>query len=136
MLTLDSQHFRQHVGLFATGVAVISCTDPEVSYTDLDYTVHGATVNSFTSVSLRPPTVMVSLSAGRAHQFITGNGHFGASILTDARQSCSDYFAGLPARRHRRSSRSGTGSRRWWIASHGLNARSLNDSQYTTIRSS
>lgn len=96
MLTLDSQHFRQHVGLFATGVAVISCTDPEVSYTDLDYTVHGATVNSFTSVSLRPPTVMVSLSAGRAHQFITGNGHFGASILTDAQQSCSDYFAGRP----------------------------------------
>ncbi|MBW0113752.1 styrene monooxygenase NADH-dependent flavin reductase subunit StyB [Pseudonocardia abyssalis] len=94
MLTLDSQQFRQQVGQFATGVAVISCTDPEMSCTEFDYAVHGATVNSFTSVSVKPPTVMVSLMAGRAHQFITGNGHFGASVLTEEQQHCSDYFAG------------------------------------------
>jgi flavin reductase (DIM6/NTAB) family NADH-FMN oxidoreductase RutF len=94
--TVDAQQFRQHVGLFTTGVAVISSTDPDVSYTDVGYTVHGATVNSFTSVSLRPPTVMVSLTAGRAHRFITDNGHFGASILADAQQPYSDHFAGKP----------------------------------------
>lgn len=95
MPTLDTQQrFRQAVGLFATGVAVISCSDPDLDCTDVDYTVHGATVNSFTSVSLRPPTVMVSLMAGRAHDFITGNGYFGASVLTAKQRHCSDHFAG------------------------------------------
>jgi styrene monooxygenase reductase component len=93
---LDPQVFRQHVGLFATGVAVISAVDPQVSREDIDFTVHGATVNSFTSVSLRPPTVMVSLSSGRAHQFITDNGYFGASILGDGQEKCSNHFAGKP----------------------------------------
>lgn len=94
MYTADPREYRQHVGLFATGVAVISCTDPDVCCTDFDYMVHGATVNSFTSVSLSPPTVMVSLMKGRAHEFITGNGHFGASVLTEGQQNCSDFFAG------------------------------------------
>lgn len=97
MLTVDAQkQFRQTVGLFATGVAVISCVDPDVDCTDFGYTVHGATVNSFTSVSTKPPTVMVSLMAGRAHQFITGNGHFGASVLAQEQQYASDHFAGKP----------------------------------------
>lgn len=97
MLTLDEQlRFRRTVGLFATGVVVISCTDPEVDCADVGYAVHGATVNSFTSVSVKPPTVMMSLMAGRAHQFITGNGHFGASVLTEDQQGCSDHFAGKP----------------------------------------
>lgn len=95
-LTLEALQFRQNVGLFATGVAVISSVDPALSYTDIDYAVHGATVNSFTSVSLDPPTVMVSLTAGRAHRFITDGGHFGASLLTDQQKSSSDHFAGKP----------------------------------------
>jgi flavin reductase (DIM6/NTAB) family NADH-FMN oxidoreductase RutF len=94
--TETQQQFRRHVGLFATGVAVISCTDPDVDCTDFGYAVHGATVNSFTSVSTKPPTVMVSLMAGRAHQFITGNGHFGASVLAQDQQHWSDHFAGKP----------------------------------------
>jgi len=98
MLTTEApQLFRQTVGLFATGVAIISCIDPDIDCTDVGYAVHGATVNSFTSVSLKPPTVMVSLMAGRAHQFITGNGHFGASVLTEEQQHASDHFAGRPA---------------------------------------
>jgi styrene monooxygenase reductase component len=94
MLSAEAQEYRQNVGLFATGVAVISCTDPEVDISDFDYTVHGATVNSFTSVSLNPPTVMVSLNAGRAHEFISNHHHFGASVLTEAQQNVSNHFAG------------------------------------------
>ncbi|MYW71948.1 styrene monooxygenase NADH-dependent flavin reductase subunit StyB [Pseudonocardia sp. ICBG1034] len=98
MLTTDiQQEFRRTVGLFATGVAVISCTDPDVDCTDVGFAVHGATVNSFTSVSLKPPTVMVSLMKGRAHQFITGNGHFGASVLNEEQQHASNHFAGKPS---------------------------------------
>jgi len=95
VLTADAQlEFRRTVGMFATGVAVLSCIDPDVDCADVGYAVHGATINSFTSVSTKPPTVMVSLMAGRAHQFITGNGHFGASVLHADQQPCSDYFAG------------------------------------------
>ncbi|TCK26258.1 styrene monooxygenase NADH-dependent flavin reductase subunit StyB [Pseudonocardia endophytica] len=98
MLTMDAQkQFRRNVGLFATGVAVISCVDPDVDCTDFGYTVHGATVNSFTSVSVKPPTVMVSLMAGRAHRFITGAGHFGASVLAHDQEHVSNNFAGKPA---------------------------------------
>ncbi len=91
---LQKQEFRRTVGLFATGVAVLSCVDPDIDCADVGYVVHGATVNSFTSVSIHPPTVMVSLMAGRAHQFITAGGHFGASLLEAGQQACSDYFAG------------------------------------------
>lgn len=94
MVTADATEFRQNIGLFATGVAVISCTDPDLDCTDFGYSVHGATVNSFTSVSLKPPTVMVSLNAGRAHEFISNHRHFGASVLTDAQQGISNHFAG------------------------------------------
>lgn len=96
MLANETQklEFRRNVGLFATGVAVLSCVDPDTDPTDMGHVVHGATVNSFTSVSLHPPTIMVSLMAGRAHQFITGGGHFGASLLNADQQGCSDYFAG------------------------------------------
>jgi len=89
----DPVEFRRDVGLFATGIAVITCTDPETSCTDVGYIVHGATVNSFTSVSLKPPTVMVSLNTGRAHQFITSHRFFGASVLTAAQSNVSNHFA-------------------------------------------
>ena len=51
---LDARHLRGCLGRFATGVAVVS------------YAVNGEacglTVNSFTSVSLDPPLVLVSLA--------------------------------------------------------------------------
>ena len=47
----DSTGFRRSVSRFATGVVVLTCEDH-------DGHVHGATVNSFTSVSLSPPTVL------------------------------------------------------------------------------
>lgn len=84
--TVDAAEFRRHVSRFATGVAVISCEDPDGSS-------HGATVNSFVSLSLEPATVMVSLRPGRAYDIVRATGRYGASILLEDQQHASNYFA-------------------------------------------
>ena len=52
----DPRDFRRTLGRFATGVTVVSY--------ELDGACFGATVNSFTSVSIDPPLVLVSLATG------------------------------------------------------------------------
>jgi styrene monooxygenase reductase component len=79
-------NFRQAVSLFATGIAVISAPTE-------DDEVHGMTVNSFTSISLDPPTVMVSLKSGRMHELLTHGGCFGISILGESQQVHSAFFS-------------------------------------------
>lgn len=86
---LDSTHFRKSVSLFATGIVVLTCEDE-------DGRMHGATVNSFTSISLNPPTVLVSLKPGKAHRLISRSGRYGACILSEAQQNFSAHFAGKP----------------------------------------
>ncbi|WP_286748521.1 styrene monooxygenase NADH-dependent flavin reductase subunit StyB [Marinobacter sp. UBA2688] len=83
---LDGQSFRQAVSLFATGIGVISSEDE-------DGNIHGATVNSFTSISLEPPTIMVSLKPGKMHSILAQNGCFGVSILGENHQDYSAYFS-------------------------------------------
>lgn len=86
---VDPDSFRKSVSMFATGIVVLTCEDD-------DGQVHGMTVNSFTSVSLDPPTVLVSLKPGKAHRLISRNGRYGASILNEAQQSFSTHFSGRP----------------------------------------
>lgn len=85
----DPQHFRKAVSMFATGIVVLTCEDGEGH-------VHGITVNSFTSVSLEPPTVLVSLRPGKGHRLISTRGCYGASILDETQQPFSAHFAGRP----------------------------------------
>jgi flavin reductase (DIM6/NTAB) family NADH-FMN oxidoreductase RutF len=86
---LDPSLFRQSVALFTTGIVVVTCVDEGGK-------VHGVTVNSFTSVSLEPPTVLVSLKPGKANGLITTQGCYGASILHAAQQPYSAHFSGRP----------------------------------------
>jgi len=83
----DAAEFRSSVALFATGIAVVTVPDGEGG-------VHGATINSFTSISLDPPTVMISLKPGRAHQLISEGGVYGVSVLSEGQQGHSRYFTG------------------------------------------
>ena len=55
--TFDSRAFRRAVGQFVTGVTVIAI--------ELDGEIRPMTANSFTSLSLEPPLVLL-LSVGRA----------------------------------------------------------------------
>jgi styrene monooxygenase reductase component len=82
----DAKCFRQSISLFATGIAVISAEAD-------DGQVHGMTVNSFTSISLDPPTVMVSLKPGRMLDLIIQSRRYGVSILAEHQQASSAYFS-------------------------------------------
>lgn len=62
MTPVTQQAFKALVGSFPTGVTIVTARDTDGS-------VHGATVSAFTSVSMEPPIVMVSLATngGLAH---------------------------------------------------------------------
>jgi len=83
--------FRKAVSLFATGIAVVTVEGEQVG------SVHGMTVNSFTSISLDPPTVMISLKPGRTHSLISEHGRYGVSILHDEQETYSAQFSGRPS---------------------------------------
>nr|ADE62391.1 NADH-FAD oxidoreductase [Pseudomonas sp. LQ26] len=83
---IDAASFRQAVALFATGIAVLSAETA-------DGEVHGMTVNSFTSISLDPPTVMVSLKTGRMHELLTQGRRFGVSLLGEGQKVLSAFFS-------------------------------------------
>ena len=81
--------FRQAASRFATGVAVLSSLD-------IRGDPCGMTVNSFVTVSLFPPTVLVSVMPGRMHQAISASGRYAVNVLTEADRGLSRHFAGRP----------------------------------------
>ena len=87
--TVDRLRFRQSVSRFATGIAIVACLDDEDQ-------PQGMTINSFTSVSLNPPSVLVSLKPGRTHRLVRRRGCYGVSVLADHQQPWSQHFSGQP----------------------------------------
>ncbi len=87
---LDELGFRAALGTFVTGVSVAT--------TVADGEWHGMTANAVTSVSLRPPIVLlcVAHSAIMAEMIVRG-GVFALSFLADGQQALSVHFAD-PAR--------------------------------------
>lgn len=95
-MTGPSRGFRDCLGQFPTGVSVITVNTGD--------TVHGVTIGSFTSVSLDPPLVLVSVN--RAHRSCARllGAPFGANVLTTAQRDLALHFSGrvrLPADRIR-----------------------------------
>jgi flavin reductase (DIM6/NTAB) family NADH-FMN oxidoreductase RutF len=84
---LTSDQFRQAAGRFATGITIATVVDAEGA-------PHGLTVNSFTSVSLDPPLVLVCLghTTATVECFRTAK-HFGINILAEDQRALSDHFA-------------------------------------------
>ncbi|MDQ0352303.1 flavin reductase (DIM6/NTAB) family NADH-FMN oxidoreductase RutF [Alkalibacillus filiformis] len=85
---MDQRDFRNCMGKFATGVTVVTC--------EADGHTHGFTVNSFTSVSLEPPLVLVSVDRNtKALEKMRGN-HFIVNVLKEEQQQTAIHFAGKP----------------------------------------
>ncbi len=84
---LDPGQFRRVCGLFATGITVATVKGA-------DGKPHGLTVNSFTSVSLNPPLVLICIGhrAGTHGSFSHANS-FAINILKDDQQEVSARFA-------------------------------------------
>lgn len=82
-MTLNSRGFRDALGHFATGVAVVSAMGP-------NGLPLGLTINSFASVSLDPPLILWSLdkSSDRFAALMQAD-HFGVNILGQAEKELS-----------------------------------------------
>ncbi len=89
MTSIDPREFRDTIGLFATGVTVVT------AYADGE--THGMTASSITSVSLDPLLVLVCVDR-RAHMcgIISKAGRFAINILSDDQEAVSQHFAGRP----------------------------------------
>ena len=86
ILPTDTRPLRHALGGFATGVCVVTATGARGPM--------GITVNSFTSVSLDPPTVLWSLGkrADRCPTFSEAN-HFAVHVLDAAGEDICRRFA-------------------------------------------
>ena len=83
----DPRTLRDALGCFATGVTVVTCFDARQR-------PFGLTANSFTSVSLDPPLLLVcvhKLAASAAA--LTGAGHFAVNVLQTGQQPDSIRFS-------------------------------------------
>lgn len=83
-----AQHFRGSLGRFATGVAIVTFDGVTKR--------HGITINSFTSVSMDPPLVLVSIArAAKAHDELAGRS-FTVNILGAEQRPLAVHFGGRP----------------------------------------
>lgn len=82
---------RRVLGHFATGVTVVTSR--------LGSESHGITVNSFTSVSLDPPIVLICIDhRARMYQFLPRAGSFAVNVLSETQEPVCEYFARRLAR--------------------------------------
>jgi 3-hydroxy-9,10-secoandrosta-1,3,5(10)-triene-9,17-dione monooxygenase reductase component len=87
-LKIEPREFRQVLGRFATGVAIITTRHQDKLY--------GMTVNSFTSVSLDPPLVLFCAIPGRLTvEAIRSSGHYAVNILQGDQLELCRRFAGM-----------------------------------------
>jgi flavin reductase (DIM6/NTAB) family NADH-FMN oxidoreductase RutF len=85
--TMSPDELRQVMRHWTTGVAVVTSSHADA--------VHGMTVNSFTSVSLVPPLVAVTLdNKTRTLKMVRESGLFGITILSETQAEISARFAG------------------------------------------
>lgn len=83
----DPDKLRNALRFWTTGVTIVAAR--------ADGLAHGMTVNSFTSLSLDPPLVSVSLEKiTRTHQLVEEKRSFSVTILSQTQQELSDRFAG------------------------------------------
>ncbi|MBI2332760.1 MAG: flavin reductase family protein, partial [Chloroflexi bacterium] len=83
----DPEALRSAMRAWTAGVTVVT--------TVYEGEMHGMTVNSFTSISLIPPLLTISLQQHtRTHELVTKSRVFGLTILSADQVRVSDLFAG------------------------------------------
>jgi len=84
---VDPSEFKRACARFATGVSIASVCDT-------DGTPHGLTVNSFTSVSLGPPLILICLGhEASVINYFRAASHFAVNILAEDQRKLSERFA-------------------------------------------
>jgi flavin reductase (DIM6/NTAB) family NADH-FMN oxidoreductase RutF len=86
---IDQREFRNCLGRFATGVTVVTAKHGDHE--------HGMTANAFTSVSLDPPLVLVSVAhRARIKPLLQASGRFAVSVLAEDQEVLALHFSGRP----------------------------------------
>jgi len=86
-MTLTPEQLRTAMRAWTTGVTIVTAAHDGIQ--------HGMTVSSFTSISLEPALVSISLhTASRTGELIKQSGGFGLTILSDEQTRISELFAG------------------------------------------
>jgi flavin reductase (DIM6/NTAB) family NADH-FMN oxidoreductase RutF len=86
-MEIDAKLFRSVMGLFATGVTVISYV--------ADGQPAGMTANAFMSVSMEPPLVLVSVrKQSRFNDAVKAGVLYGVNFLAESQQALSAHFGG------------------------------------------
>lgn len=85
--TIEPRTYRDTIGLFASGVTVIT--------TRLDDLIHGMTANAVTSVSLAPTLLLVCVDRrAHLHDLLQRAGRFVVNILAADQEALGNHFAG------------------------------------------
>ena len=88
MKMVDSTYYRQTVGNYPSGVTVVTARDTETG-ADL-----GLTVSAFTSLSLEPPMVLLSIDArSKSHPHLMVGAPIGVSVLAEDQLHLAVQFA-------------------------------------------
>jgi flavin reductase (DIM6/NTAB) family NADH-FMN oxidoreductase RutF len=91
--SFSPQEFRASLGMFATGVTIVTARAP-------DGALIGLTANSFNSVSLAPPLVLWSLARAAASMAVFSAGsHYAINILAAEQKTLAERFAAKGADR-------------------------------------
>src|SRR4051812_30192735 len=85
---LDARAFRTCLGQYATGVAVVTYEGEDGP--------RGATINSFTSVSMDPPLVLVSFARPTTTARLLVDRPFVVNVLSSNQLDVALQFAGRP----------------------------------------
>ncbi len=86
-MTIDPNQLRTAMRTWTAGVTIVTASFEGVR--------HGMTVNSFTSVSLDPAWITISLQqSSRTRDLIHKSEAFGITILTQDQQDLAERFAG------------------------------------------
>jgi flavin reductase (DIM6/NTAB) family NADH-FMN oxidoreductase RutF len=86
-MSIDPAQYRQVLGRFATGIAIVTCLDRNGRRAAM-------TINSFTSLSIDPPLVLWNIDR-KSDQYDAFDGatHVAINILAEHQQPVSDHFA-------------------------------------------
>src|SRR6478672_7806042 len=87
-MPLDPENLRRAMRAWTTGVVIVTSIYEGQQY--------GMTVNSFTSISLEPPLICVTLKRlTHTHDLIVKSSMFSVTILTAEQKELSDRFDGV-----------------------------------------
>jgi flavin reductase (DIM6/NTAB) family NADH-FMN oxidoreductase RutF len=87
VMTLDKEKLRAAMRAWSAGGTVVTAVH--------DGRKHGMTVNSFTSISLDPAMITISLQqVSRTHELVSKSRAFGLTILAANQSNLSQRFAG------------------------------------------